>query len=78
MTVPISLLYSYIVFIYRLYKTKTSVFYCSDSDPFTSSVVFSSFRKLTKKQRSLLLIYAEQEKDVHGTVNGVNVSAGQC
>lgn len=77
MTVPISPLYSYIVFIYRLYKTKT-LFYCSDSDPFTSSVVFSSFRKLTKRQRSLLLIYAEQEKDVHGTVNGVNVSAGQC
>ncbi|XP_022593918.1 dnaJ homolog subfamily A member 3, mitochondrial-like isoform X1 [Seriola dumerili] len=33
-------------------------------------------KKLTRKQRSLLLSYAEEETDVQGTVNGVNPSAG--
>uniref|UniRef100_A0A3B4UJQ4 DnaJ heat shock protein family (Hsp40) member A3b n=1 Tax=Seriola dumerili TaxID=41447 RepID=A0A3B4UJQ4_SERDU len=32
-------------------------------------------KKLTRKQRSLLLSYAEEETDVQGTVNGVNPSA---
>ncbi|KAI3353443.1 hypothetical protein L3Q82_019967, partial [Scortum barcoo] len=34
-------------------------------------------KKLTRKQRSLLLSYAEEETDVQGTVNGVSPSAGQ-
>ncbi|KAG8014594.1 DnaJ-like protein subfamily A member 3 [Nibea albiflora] len=33
-------------------------------------------KKLTRRQRSLLLSYAEEETDVQGTVNGVNPSAG--
>ncbi|XP_071361042.1 dnaJ homolog subfamily A member 3, mitochondrial-like isoform X2 [Trachinotus anak] len=33
-------------------------------------------KKLTRKQRSLLLSYAEEETDVQGTVNGVSPSAG--
>uniref|UniRef100_A0A3Q2DT17 DnaJ heat shock protein family (Hsp40) member A3b n=1 Tax=Cyprinodon variegatus TaxID=28743 RepID=A0A3Q2DT17_CYPVA len=33
--------------------------------------------KLTRRQRSLLLSYAEEETDVQGSVNGVNPSAGQ-
>uniref|UniRef100_A0A3Q1ILZ8 DnaJ homolog subfamily A member 3, mitochondrial n=1 Tax=Anabas testudineus TaxID=64144 RepID=A0A3Q1ILZ8_ANATE len=33
-------------------------------------------KKLTRRQRSLLLSYAEEETDVHGTVNGVSPSAG--
>ncbi|KAM3623858.1 uncharacterized protein V6R79_016397 [Siganus canaliculatus] len=32
-------------------------------------------KKLTRRQRSLLLTYAEEESDVQGTVNGVNPSA---
>lgn len=36
-----------------------------------------SYRKLTRRQRSLLLSYAEEETDVQGTVTGVNLSAGQ-
>ncbi|XP_035993274.1 dnaJ homolog subfamily A member 3, mitochondrial isoform X2 [Fundulus heteroclitus] len=32
--------------------------------------------KLTRRQRSLLLSYAEEETDVQGSVNGVNPSAG--
>uniref|UniRef100_A0A8C9WR48 DnaJ heat shock protein family (Hsp40) member A3 n=1 Tax=Sander lucioperca TaxID=283035 RepID=A0A8C9WR48_SANLU len=35
-------------------------------------------KKLTRRQRSLLLSYAEEETDVQGTVNGVEPSAGQC
>lgn len=34
-------------------------------------------KKLTRKQRSLLLTYAEEETDVQGTVNGVDPSAGR-
>lgn len=34
-------------------------------------------RKLTRRQRSLMLSYAEEETDVEGTVNGVSASAGQ-
>ncbi|XP_062244674.1 dnaJ homolog subfamily A member 3, mitochondrial-like isoform X1 [Platichthys flesus] len=33
-------------------------------------------KKLTKRQRSLLLSYAEEETEVQGTVNGVDPSAG--
>ncbi|XP_076585682.1 dnaJ homolog subfamily A member 3, mitochondrial-like isoform X2 [Chaetodon auriga] len=33
-------------------------------------------KKLTRRQRSLLLTYAEEETDVQGTVNGVNPSTG--
>nr|XP_019965729.1 PREDICTED: dnaJ homolog subfamily A member 3, mitochondrial-like [Paralichthys olivaceus] len=33
-------------------------------------------KKLTRRQRSLLLSYAEEETDVQGTVNGVDLSAG--
>lgn len=33
-------------------------------------------KKITRKQRSLLLSYAEEETDVQGTVNGVTPSAG--
>ncbi|XP_019131937.2 dnaJ homolog subfamily A member 3, mitochondrial isoform X1 [Larimichthys crocea] len=33
-------------------------------------------KKLTRRQRSLLLTYAEEETDVQGTVNGVDPSAG--
>ncbi|XP_070683619.1 dnaJ homolog subfamily A member 3, mitochondrial-like isoform X2 [Pempheris klunzingeri] len=33
-------------------------------------------KKLTRRQRSLLLSYAEDEKDVQGTVSGVDPSAG--
>ncbi|KAM4584731.1 dnaJ homolog subfamily A member 3, mitochondrial-like [Odontesthes bonariensis] len=33
-------------------------------------------KKLSRKQRSLLLSYAEEETDVQGTVNGVSPSAG--
>ncbi|XP_057698946.1 dnaJ homolog subfamily A member 3, mitochondrial-like isoform X2 [Corythoichthys intestinalis] len=33
-------------------------------------------KKLTRRQRSLLLSYAEEETDVSGTVNGVNPSPG--
>uniref|UniRef100_UPI0037E8FBEB dnaJ homolog subfamily A member 3, mitochondrial-like n=1 Tax=Semicossyphus pulcher TaxID=241346 RepID=UPI0037E8FBEB len=33
-------------------------------------------KKLTHKQRSLMLTYAEEETDVQGSVNGVNPSAG--
>ncbi|TDH15759.1 hypothetical protein EPR50_G00012320 [Perca flavescens] len=33
-------------------------------------------KKLTRRQRSLLLSYAEEETDVQGTVNGVEPSAG--
>ncbi|XP_044043200.1 dnaJ homolog subfamily A member 3, mitochondrial-like isoform X1 [Siniperca chuatsi] len=33
-------------------------------------------KKLTRRQRSLLLTYAEEETDVQGTVNGVSPSAG--
>nr|XP_046228553.1 dnaJ homolog subfamily A member 3, mitochondrial-like isoform X2 [Scatophagus argus] len=33
--------------------------------------------KLTQRQRSLLLTYAEEETDVQGTVNGVDPSAGR-
>ncbi|XP_040003003.1 dnaJ homolog subfamily A member 3, mitochondrial-like isoform X2 [Xiphias gladius] len=33
-------------------------------------------KKLTRRQRSLLLSYAEEETDVQGTVNGVSPSAG--
>ncbi|XP_028259475.1 dnaJ homolog subfamily A member 3, mitochondrial-like isoform X2 [Parambassis ranga] len=34
-------------------------------------------KKLTRRQRSLLLSYAEEETDVQGTVNGVEPSAGK-
>ncbi|XP_068606904.1 dnaJ homolog subfamily A member 3, mitochondrial-like [Brachionichthys hirsutus] len=34
-------------------------------------------KKLTRRQRSLLLTYAEEETDVQGTVNGVERSAGE-
>uniref|UniRef100_A0A3Q3WCJ8 DnaJ homolog subfamily A member 3, mitochondrial n=1 Tax=Mola mola TaxID=94237 RepID=A0A3Q3WCJ8_MOLML len=34
-------------------------------------------KKLTRRQRSLLLTYAEDETDVHGTVNGVDASKGK-
>ncbi|KAG7222539.1 hypothetical protein INR49_031654 [Caranx melampygus] len=33
-------------------------------------------KKLTRRQRSLMLSFAEEETDVQGTVNGVNPSAG--
>ncbi|KAK5898674.1 hypothetical protein CesoFtcFv8_008226 [Champsocephalus esox] len=33
-------------------------------------------KKLTRRQRSLLLSYAEEETDVPGTVNGVEPSTG--
>ncbi|XP_029918627.1 dnaJ homolog subfamily A member 3, mitochondrial-like isoform X1 [Myripristis murdjan] len=33
-------------------------------------------KKLTRRQRSLMLSYAEEETDVEGTVNGVSASAG--
>ncbi|XP_077575077.1 dnaJ homolog subfamily A member 3, mitochondrial-like isoform X1 [Stigmatopora nigra] len=35
-------------------------------------------QKLTRRQRSLLLTYAEEETDVTGTVNGVNTSPGRA
>uniref|UniRef100_A0A665TD33 DnaJ homolog subfamily A member 3, mitochondrial n=1 Tax=Echeneis naucrates TaxID=173247 RepID=A0A665TD33_ECHNA len=35
-------------------------------------------RKLTRRQRSLLLSYAEEETDVQGTVNGFTPSAESC
>ncbi|TNM85338.1 hypothetical protein fugu_007609 [Takifugu bimaculatus] len=34
-------------------------------------------KKLTKRQRSLVMCYAEEETDVHGTVNGVKASADE-
>uniref|UniRef100_H3CB62 DnaJ heat shock protein family (Hsp40) member A3b n=1 Tax=Tetraodon nigroviridis TaxID=99883 RepID=H3CB62_TETNG len=34
-------------------------------------------KKLTRRQRSLILSYAEEETDVHGTVNGVDAAAGE-
>lgn len=40
-------------------------------------LVTFSCRKLTRRQRSLLLTYAEDETDVHGTVNGVDASKGK-
>lgn len=45
------------------------------SSPFSS---FSWSRRLTRRQRSLMLCYAEEESDVHGSVNGVDASSGQC
>ena len=40
-------------------------------------LVCCSCRKLTRRQRSLLLTYAEEETDVQGTVTGVDPSAGE-
>lgn len=40
-------------------------------------LVCCSCRKLTRRQRSLLLTYAEEETDVQGTVTGVSPSAGE-
>ena len=37
----------------------------------------SSSRKLSRKQQSLMLSYAEEETDVPGTVNGVTMPTGQ-
>ena len=48
------------------------------TDTFTHDPLLSSPpRKLSRRQQSLMLSYAEEETDVPGTVNGVTMPTGQ-
>ena len=48
------------------------------TDSFTHDPLLSPPpRKLSRKQQSLMLSYAEEETDVPGTVNGVTMPTGQ-